>query len=80
MISDLEGLLAWKGVAVLAWLLAFFLAERWRPAAQPALPPAGDPPRGGWSRVARNLGLWLVVAALSPLIVLPLTWWASGHA
>jgi sterol desaturase/sphingolipid hydroxylase (fatty acid hydroxylase superfamily) len=80
MISDLEGLLAWKGMAVLAWLLVFFLAERWRPAAQPALPPAGDPPRGGWSRVARNLGLWLVVAALSPLIVLPLTWWASGHA
>jgi hypothetical protein len=29
MISDLEGLLAWKGMAVLAWLLVFFLAERW---------------------------------------------------
>ena len=68
MISDLEGLLAWKGVAVLAWLLAFFLATRYQP------------PRGGWYRVARNLGLWLVVALLSPLVVLPLTWWASGHA
>ena len=80
MVSDLEGLLAWKGVAVLAWLLAFFLAERWRPAAVP-LPPAAAPAvRGGWYRVLRNLGLWLVVSALSPLIVLPLTYWASGQA
>jgi sterol desaturase/sphingolipid hydroxylase (fatty acid hydroxylase superfamily) len=79
MISDLEGLLAWKGAAVLAWLLAFFLAERWRPAARPAAPAPAEP-RGGWVRIARNLGLWLTVSALSPLIVLPLTYWASGHA
>lgn len=78
MLTDLEGLLAWKGVAVLAWIVAFFLAERWRPAAR-AHPPRG-PIRGGWHRVARNLGLWLTVTALSPLIVLPLTYWASGHA
>jgi len=81
MISDLEGLLAWKGVAVVAWLLAFFLAERWRPAARPAADSANPGgPRGGWYRLGRNLGLWLLVAALSPLIVLPVTWWASGHA
>ncbi len=78
MLTDLEGLLAWKGIAVLAWILAFFLAERWRPAAR-ALPSRGRV-QGGWHRVARNVGLWLTVTALSPLIVLPLTYWASGHA
>lgn len=78
MLTDLEGLLAWKGVAVLAWIAAFFLAERWRPAARPR-PPRGAV-LGGWHRMARNLGLWLTVTALSPLIVLPLTYWASGHA
>ncbi|MGF1631951.1 MAG: hypothetical protein ACFCUT_20935 [Kiloniellaceae bacterium] len=80
MQSDLEGLLAWKGAAV----LAFFLAERWRPAARPLSPAASSlaarAVRGGWYRVLRNLGLWLVVSALSPLIVLPLTYWASGQA
>ena len=82
MVTDLEDLLAWKGAAVLAWLVAFFLAERWRPAAQP-LPAQGaawGAVRGGWHRLARNIGLWLVVTALSPLVVLPLTYWASGHA
>lgn len=78
MLTDLEGLLAWKGIAVLAWILAFFLAERWRPAARPR-PPKGAV-QGGWHRVARNVGLWLTVTVLSPLIVLPLTYWASGHA
>jgi sterol desaturase/sphingolipid hydroxylase (fatty acid hydroxylase superfamily) len=78
MVSDLEGLLAWKGAAVLAWLGVLFLAERWRPAATP--PPAAGNLRGGWHRLARNLGLWLVVTALSPLVVLPLTYWASGQA
>ena len=82
MVSDLEGFLAWKGVAVLAWILAFFLAERWLPAARPRPPrgPASESPRGGWHRIARNVGLWLTVTLLSPLIVLPLTYWASGHA
>lgn len=78
MLSDLEGLLAWKGLAVLAWILAFFLAERWRPAARPQ--PAKGAVKGGWHRVGRNVGLWLTVTLLSPLIVLPLTYWASDHA
>lgn len=78
MLTDPESLLAWKGVAVLIWFAAFFLAERWRPAAQPPAAPARVP--GGWHRVARNVGLWLVVTALSPLVVLPLTYWASGQA
>ncbi len=79
MVTDLEGLLAWKGLAVLLWLAAFFLAERWRPAARPR-PAAAQGAPGGWHRLARNFSLWLVVSALSPLIVLPLTYWASGQA
>jgi sterol desaturase/sphingolipid hydroxylase (fatty acid hydroxylase superfamily) len=78
MITDPQDLLAWKGLAVLAWLAVFFLAERWRPAARPKA--ARGPVAGGWHRLARNLGLWLVVALLSPLIVLPLTYWAGDHA
>ncbi len=83
MTNDLEGLLAWKGAAILAWLVAFFLAERWWPAAVPPAVASSSgvgAVRGGWHRLARNLGLWLVVTALSPLIVLPLTYWASGQA
>jgi len=78
MFTDLEGLLAWKGLAVLAWLGLLFLAERWRPAARPL--PVQGPVAGGWHRVLRNVGLWLTVSVLSPLIVLPLTFWASGQA
>lgn len=79
---ELDFLLGWKTAAVGFWILLFFAAERLRPAAPP--PVAGDPqghnPRGGWWRVARNLSLWLMNAALSPLIVLPLTFWAASHA
>ncbi|MEQ8357508.1 MAG: sterol desaturase family protein [Kiloniellaceae bacterium] len=82
MVTDAESLLAWKGAAVLAWLVVFFLAERWRPAARPRTIEASldGAVAGGWHRLARNLGLWLAVSALSPLIVLPLTYWASGQA
>ena len=93
-----ENLVVWKGVAVLVWLAALFLAERLRPAAPrptpEALPgetPAGQTPTGetsarpwrfppaGWRRVPRNLGLWLVVAAASPLAVLPISLLATEH-
>jgi sterol desaturase/sphingolipid hydroxylase (fatty acid hydroxylase superfamily) len=84
MDTALEQLLAWKGLAVAAWLLLFVLAERLRPAAPAPSPirpdePATDEPRGGWHRVARNLGLWLANVGLSPLIVLPASLWASQH-
>lgn len=72
----IDGLLAWKVVAVLAWLALFFAAERLRPAAREA---TGGAIAGGWRRVARNLGLWLANAGLSPLVVLPVSLWAAQN-
>jgi sterol desaturase/sphingolipid hydroxylase (fatty acid hydroxylase superfamily) len=67
--------LAWKG-AVALWLMLLFAAER--------LKPADDRPRpevaGAGRRLARNFGLWLANVALSPLVVAPLSLWASTHA
>lgn len=80
---ELDFLLGWKTVAVGLWILLFFAAERLRPAAAEPRPETASPhgaPAGGWRRVARNLTLWLVNAALSPLVVLPLTFWAASHA
>ncbi len=76
METALEPLLAWKSLAVAAWLVLFVLAERLHPAA-PAPRPVPDEPSGGLARVARNLGLWLANVGLSPLVVLPLSLWAS---
>ncbi|WP_299616787.1 sterol desaturase family protein [Pelagibius sp.] len=78
--AELDALLGWKAAAVGLWVLLFFAAERLRPAARPILGTGPGVPRPGWWRVGRNLGLWLINAALSPLIVLPLTLWASSHA
>ncbi len=72
-----ENLAVWKGGLVLAWALAFFLAERWRPASPP---PAEIVARQrARQRLGRNLGLWALNLLLSPLIILPLTYWASGQ-
>jgi sterol desaturase/sphingolipid hydroxylase (fatty acid hydroxylase superfamily) len=81
MDPTLESLLPWKGAAALAWLALFFAAERLRPAAPEPAAPAPTPAAagGGWRRVARNLGLWLVNVGLSPLVVLPVSVWAAGH-
>ncbi|MDH3474766.1 MAG: sterol desaturase family protein [Rhodospirillales bacterium] len=86
MEPNLETLVTWKGLVVAAWLALLFAAERLRPAAREprvsnngqASGPAGGP-AGGWWRVARNLALWLANVALSPLVVLPVSYWAAGH-
>ena len=78
MDSILQALLIWKGIAVGAWLATLFLAERLAPAAPwPAKGPWNAP---SFKRVARNLALWLVNVALSPLVVVPLTAWAASLA
>ncbi len=91
MEDSIEVLLPWKGVAAFVWLVLFFTAERLRPAARetpapaaapvaaPVAAPAAAPASGGWWRVARNLGLWLANVGLSPLVVLPVSLWATGH-
>jgi sterol desaturase/sphingolipid hydroxylase (fatty acid hydroxylase superfamily) len=71
-------LLPWKGAAGLAWLALFLAAERLFPAAREPAPPAAGP-RGRWHRLGRNLGLWLANIGLYPLIVLPVSVWATGH-
>ncbi|HIC80915.1 MAG TPA: sterol desaturase family protein [Kiloniellaceae bacterium] len=78
MIAELEALLGWKTAAVGLWILLFFAAERLLPAARPPAALADRP--GGIRRLGRNLGLWAVNLGLSPLIVLPVTFWAAGHA
>jgi len=66
-----QQLLQHKGLLILAWIALLFAAERLLPAV---------PRRGGWTRVLRNAVLWLLNGALSPLIVVPVSLWASSHA
>ncbi len=87
----LPQLIAYKGAVVAGWFVLLFIVERWRPAESlPADLAAG---RQVWRRLGRNAGLWLINAALSPLVVLPLTagaaalgaglrpeWWAGWPA
>ena len=80
---ELDTLLGWKAAAVGIWVALFFVAERLVPAARPPgreTTGQSAPDSSGWQRVGRNLGLWLINAGLSPLIVLPLTAWAASHA
>ena len=78
MSDQLQFLLAYKGLFVALWLALFLIGERLRPAAQPVGGGAGFR-RHDWSRVGRNAVLWAINAALSLLIILRLTEWASGH-
>jgi sterol desaturase/sphingolipid hydroxylase (fatty acid hydroxylase superfamily) len=59
-----------KTVIVALWFAAFFIAERLARAASPPKSPA---------RLVHNGGLWLIVLALSPLIVAPMTAWGANH-
>ncbi len=70
--------LFWKGLVVLIWFLLFFAGERLAPATAAPKGRPEDPAEGGWQRVGRNLGLWLINAGLSPLVVVPISIWASG--
>src|SRR5690606_41450580 len=61
-------------------LLACCVGERLRPAAlpQPSLAPGRGTPAS--RRLLRNGGLWVINSALSPLLILPLTIWASSQS
>jgi sterol desaturase/sphingolipid hydroxylase (fatty acid hydroxylase superfamily) len=74
-----QDLLAWKGLAIVAWLALLFGLERWRPAAPAPVDRAAAEGRWGWRRVARNAGLWLINSGLSPLVVVPVSLWAASH-
>lgn len=82
MEPPLDALIAYKGAAVAAWLGLLFVGERLLPAAAPPSPAAlGGPeaPAGGRARLGRNGGMWLINTVLSPLVVVPLSAWATGH-
>lgn len=83
--GTVENLLATKGIIVAVWIAALFAAERiWPAAPRPGAVREGWPTglaalkAGGWRRLGRNLGLWLINTAISPLVVLPLTAWAAA--
>jgi sterol desaturase/sphingolipid hydroxylase (fatty acid hydroxylase superfamily) len=71
MSEFVETALAGKSIVVAAWLAMLLAAERLCPAVRRL---------GGWARIGRNAGLWLVNVVLSPLVVLPVAAWAAGHA
>lgn len=74
-----ETLLQFKLLAVGLWFALFFVLERLRPSAPQRLDtatPAG--PRAKRDRLSRNAGLWLTTAVLSPLMVVPVSIWATG--
>lgn len=75
-----QTLLAYKSLAIGLWLVLLFGAERlWPAATRPADAGEGALARAGWTRVLRNAGLFVVNAGLSPLIVVPVSAWASTH-
>ena len=77
--SLLQGLLAAKGAIVAGWILLALAVEQWRPAAPPPIHLAGY--GAAWfKRWGRNLGFFVLNAALSALFVLPVTIWAAFHA
>jgi sterol desaturase/sphingolipid hydroxylase (fatty acid hydroxylase superfamily) len=72
----MSDLLAYKGALVAVWLVGLFLAERFWPAAPLPVPVARAP----LARLVRNLALAAINFLLSPLVILPLTALAAGHA
>lgn len=74
MQADVHHLLAGKGIAVAAWFALLFAAERLRPAASP------HPGIAPWHRLARNVTLWAVNVALSPLVIVPISVYAATQA
>lgn len=74
----IETLLSLKTVLVGGAFLAFLLYERLRPAADsPLLLRFGRATRDAWRRLVKNLGLFSINLAVSPLIVVPVTAWAE---
>jgi sterol desaturase/sphingolipid hydroxylase (fatty acid hydroxylase superfamily) len=77
--SLLRDLLAAKGAIVAGWVVLALVVEQWRPAAPPPIHLAGY--GAAWfKRWGRNLGFFILNAALSSLFVLPVTIWAALHA
>lgn len=75
----IDQLLALKSILVGAALALFVVYERVRPSADgPLLIRFGRASIAAWRRLGRNLGLFGLNLLVSPAIVLPITWWATG--
>ncbi len=68
--------LAYKSIFLGSWFALFFIGERLASAA----PTVGQDPIKRWSRLARNLGLWVILALISPLIIIPMSALGAGAA
>jgi hypothetical protein len=66
-----QTLLHYKGLVVGVWLAILLVGERLVPAVERV---------GGWSRVLRNVGFWVLNVGLSLTIVVPLSYWATDSA
>ncbi|GAB4516476.1 MAG: sterol desaturase family protein [Amphiplicatus sp.] len=66
----IEAVLVFKVWFVAGWFALFFVLER--------IAAAAPPPKSRW-RLVVNGALWLLMILVSPLIVLPLTAFASAH-
>ncbi|WP_421779575.1 sterol desaturase family protein [Kiloniella litopenaei] len=78
MENFVEVLLAYKGLIVFVWLLLLFVLERTFPAS--ALTKNSEGVEKYFPvRVWRNICLWFCNLLLSPLVVIPLTIWATTH-
>jgi sterol desaturase/sphingolipid hydroxylase (fatty acid hydroxylase superfamily) len=71
MNESIAPLLLYKTLAIGGWVLVLLVLER-------ALPCVVRP--DGNQRIGRNIGLWLINSALSPLIVVPVSLWAATSA
>jgi sterol desaturase/sphingolipid hydroxylase (fatty acid hydroxylase superfamily) len=71
--------LLWLKVTLVAGaLVVFAVYERLRPMSDgPLLLRLGHVTRAAWRRLARNLGLFGINFALSPLLIVPITAWAG---
>jgi len=66
-----QTLLHYKGLVVGVWLAILLVGERLVPAVERV---------GGWPRVLRNVGFWILNVGLSLTIVVPLSYWATDSA
>ncbi len=78
---DLDFLLTFKALLVGSVLAVFVVYERLRPAADSTLLlRIGHATKSAWHRLLRNLSLFGINAALSPMIVVPITIFAADHS
>jgi len=75
--EQIEILQFFKGSLILGWLILFFVWERFASFTGATI---FSFDRNNIIRLLKNIGLWLINALLSPLVVIPLSVWASSYS